>query len=132
MPGQPPTSLQIATYFHEKEYVCDVFNRGQKIQIQLLLSCKINQSNDNVFLDVQHQGVRLKLQKNQMFIHGVPVYTALRWGLASSLVIIVLIANNVNSIWLISTIAYVIGLGAQSIGALFYKLFIKTRTLLTR
>lgn len=110
-PGQTPTPNQVATYFHEREYICDVFNRGQKIQIQLLLSCRINQSNDNVFLDIQHQRVRLKLQKNQMSIHGVPVYTALRWGLISSLVIIVLMVNSVNSVWLISTISYAVGLG---------------------
>ena len=130
--GAQPTPLQTETYFHEKEYICDVFNRGQKIQIQVLSNCKTRTFPPDIFLDTQHQGVRLKWQKSQMNIHGVPVYIAIRWGITTSILILLLIAFNVSSPWITSSLSMLVGLFAQSIGAFLYRVFRKVWDIITK
>jgi hypothetical protein len=130
-PGVPPTPLQIANYFHEKEYVCDVLNRGQKAQIHLLSTCRTQPFQPDIFIDTQHPGVKLKRRATQALIHGVPTMTAIRFGLVTSLVVVALIGFYVTSVWFAVIVSILVGLFAQSIGALLYRLYRKVRILIS-
>jgi hypothetical protein len=131
-PGTTPTQLQLATYYHEKEYVCDVLNRGQKAQVHILSNCVSAPFQPDLFVDIQHSGVKLRRQMAQSRVYGVPVHVAIRSGLAASVILIILIALYVTPLWLAAAIAMLIGLFAQLIGAFLCRAYWKLRDLVTR
>jgi len=131
-PGAQPTQLQLETYFHEKEYVCDVLNRGQKAQVHILSNCLRPPFQPDIFVDVQHQGVALRRQTAQARVFGVPVPTATRLGLLTSILVVIVIGAYVSSLWLAVTVSLLVGLSAQLIGAILCRAYWKLRDLVTK
>lgn len=122
-PGSVPTQQQFDIYNKTREYILPVFNRGQKVVLTYLTNDSSGNSNPLVWVDMQHQGVRVLYQPLGPKIHGVPQKVALILGLILSIGI--LVACNVMqiSIWIATLICLLVGLFSQSLGAFAFKIY---------
>lgn len=118
--GKDATQYQIDSYFHEREYIIPVFNRGQKIQLRFLTTAK-NNAEHYIFIEVLHSGVKFVQRFANNKIHNVLIQDALLWGILACILILFLCVLYLDNIWIITSICMFAGAIAQSIGALIYK-----------
>lgn len=117
--GQQPTTHQVATYYHRREYAVTVFNRGEVAEFTYL----VNQGDDavpRVWLEAQGAGVRVKevpFRTISPFILGVSVFEAFIPGLLISALLIVASSLLIDSLPLVALIAFIVGLASLAIGA---------------
>lgn len=118
--NQQATQIQLDDYFHEREYTIPIFNRGQKIHFTYLSTVK-NNTQHGIYVEVLHPGIEFKQRFATNKIHNVLVQDALFWGLFACLATVFLSILYLQDIWLIASLCMIVGLVAQSIGALIYK-----------
>ena len=120
-PGSTPTQGQWDAYNHSREYLVPVFNRGQVLELSYLCTRPDSDEAPYVFVSTQLKGVVLKLQVRSNFVLGVPVQVTLPRGLIVAIVAVAFCTLWLNTVWLASLIGVVVGLFAQFVGALVYK-----------
>lgn len=124
--GQQPTPQQIFEYYHIREYLLRIFNRGQKIRFSYLCSKPNDDKGPDIFIATPTKGVKLKKLKNPFVIinpiFGVPV-SLIRFPMLVIVVSVVLLCGLfLQNVWLASSISMVIGLTAMLFGAILYKI----------
>lgn len=119
-PGEYPTDRQHEIYYHTREYLLKVFNRGQKLELTYLCATSNGQS-PGVFPDLLSRGVRLVYEDAPWLVFGVPVKAARNRGLAVALLAVVFSGILLNSVWTAGIICMLVGLAAQLFGALVYR-----------
>lgn len=122
-PGTEPSDYQRNYFRNTRDFNVAVFNRGEKVSIQVLFLAQ--DSNPNVFLDIQKIGVKIKRQYPQAFFWGIPVLVLLPWTIISSFLIACLICSVVKNYWLIGVFSVLVGLFGQLWGALALKIYRK-------
>lgn len=131
-PGQAPTQDQFNTYNHSREYVVPVLNRGQRLVMTYLTTVPVGTEGPSVWLDMLHQGVRLRYRPPVPQIHGVPVRVALAIGLAACTAALALASVYLSEPWAAALVCLLVGLFAQSVGAFLYRTFLFAKALLVR
>lgn len=129
--NQTPTQQQFDLYNHSREYVLPVFNRGQRF-VMTYLTTSQNSDGPAVWLEVTHQGIRAQFRPQVPQVHGVPTKVAVALGLTLSAVVLALVSVFLIEPWAAATIAMLVGLFAQSIGAFAYKAFLFLKFLILR
>lgn len=117
--GQEPNSEQIHAWRHHREYTVPVFNRGEVLQVQVLST---GGENGELFVDTRTKGLKMKYQGQVPEMHGIPVTITLPLGILLAALLTCLLVLAEWNVWLTATIAMVLGLFAQSIAAVFYKI----------
>ena len=120
--GGPPSQEQLDRYYHTREYRVPVFNRGQLLHLSYLCTRPNDDQTPGVFLSTQLKGARLVHQPRQAFTHGVPTQIALTHGFVIVLLTLALCWYFSRSVYTASFICMLVGLFAQSLGAVEYKL----------
>lgn len=119
-PGQTATQAQFDRYNSSREYLVPVFNRGQLLELNLLVT-RLDDLQPAVFLSMQYPGARLALQNRSHFLMGVPVQASLPRGLGVAVAVVILSSLFIRQVWLACLIGVSVGLFAQFIGALVFK-----------
>ena len=120
-PGGTPSERQMDIYHHSREYLVPVFNRGQVLELSYLCTEPDGAKTPYVVVSTQLKGVALKLQVRSNFVLGVPAQLTLPRGLMGAIVAIVLCTLWLETVWVVSLIGVLVGLFAQFVGALVYK-----------
>ena len=125
--GNQPTQQQFAIYNHSREYDVPVWNRGSKLVMTYLTQAAPNSNGPEVWVELIYEGVELIFRPSVPSVHGVPQRIALWSGLLLSIAVVGLSSVFINDVWIAALLCMVVGLAAQSFGALFYRacLFIK-------
>ncbi|GLH75078.1 hypothetical protein GETHLI_35810 [Geothrix limicola] len=121
--GALPTDAQFDLYYHSREYHIPVFNRGEKIVHRYLTSVPPGKNGPILFVDLLHQGLKIRFKVAGPQIHGVLVAYALPVGFITSVVILAASISLIHTPWVIGFIALPVGLFAQSIGAGVFKFY---------
>jgi len=120
-PGGTPTQQQFDVYNKSREYKLPVFNRGQKLAMTYLTAIPSSASGPSVWVDIDHKGIKVEYIPPGPRIHGVPQKVAVGFGLAISGVIFIIFGVYSPDPWLTAFACIFVGLFAQSIGALVYR-----------
>lgn len=130
-PGAEPTEQQRQMFLHSREYVVPVLNRGQRVIFTYLTSVPGGNQGPSVWVDLLHQGVRIQYRQLGPQVHGAPVRAAILVGLLACVVTLVLASLYISEPWAAGLVCLVVGLIAQSIGAILYRggLFLKSLVL---
>lgn len=120
-PGGTPTQQQFDVYNRSREYKLPVFNRGQKIAMTYLTAIPPSASGPSVWVDIDHKGIKVEYIPPGPRIHGVPQKVAIGFGLAISAVTFIIFGAYSPDSWLTAFACIFVGLFAQSIGALVYR-----------
>lgn len=116
-PGQQPTQQQFQEYWHNREYLVLVLNRGQKLTFHYLTTVPGGGA-PAIWAATLHKGLRLRYVPNVQMTMGVPVPAAALMGIVIGLVLLVPIGLFVSAASLAAVIGFAIGLFAQLLGAL--------------
>jgi hypothetical protein len=130
--GQSPTQAQIDRFRRERQYSISVLNRGQVLEFNYLVSVDRADRNPVLVVDMLYPGVSLEFQVMQQLVHGVPVSVALKLGLLLCFVVVGLSSYFVAEAWVAGLLCVIVGLFAQSLGAMVFKAFDWLRLLLYR
>ena len=120
-PGGTPTQQQFDVYNRSREYKLPVFNRGQKIAMTYLTAIPPSASGPSVWVDIDHKGIKVEYIPPGPRIHGVPQKVAIGFGLAISAVTFIIFGMYSPDPLLTASACIFVGLFAQSIGALVYR-----------
>lgn len=118
--GGTPTDAQNKMFYHSREYIVPVLNRGQKLQFTYLCT-KFNDQHPEVCLSTLTRGVKLKYQDNLNCTIGVPVKVATMRGLVISVLVVIGLGLIATNVWLTASISMLVGLCAQFLGAVEYR-----------
>jgi len=119
--GATPTQEQWNVFNHSREYTIPVFNRGQKLQFTYLCTCPDTDDAPGVFVSTLYPAVKLKYQHFASFVIGVPVHIAVPRGLIVTLLVVGGCGALIGNTWVAASIAAIVGLSAQILGALLYQ-----------
>ncbi len=119
--GDTPTDAQFWAYYHTREYVLPVFNRGQRLVLSYLTTTLSAAEAPTVWLDMLHPGQKLVFRPMTTRIHGVPVRLALPVGVVACLVVLLAVGAYVRQPWLAGIICLASGLAVLPIGAGVYR-----------
>ena len=120
--GAAPTELQKKKYYHSREYLLPVFNRGQLVQLTYLCNRPNDDKVPDVFIHTQLIGARLRREDRSKMIFGIPNRDAMIYGLTISTILVIACTRLVHVHWLATTITYFLGLTVLAIGAGIFKL----------
>ena len=120
-PAAQPTEQQLQTFLHSREYVVPVLNRGQRVVFTYLTSVPGGNQGPSVWIDLLHQGVKIQYRSTGPQVHGAPFRAALLVGLLAAVCTLVLASLLISEPWAAGLICLVVGLIAQSIGAMLYR-----------
>lgn len=120
--GQTATPVQLNTYYHSREYFLPVFNRGRKLQFTYLCTKPSADDLPTVFVDTLLPGGRLKFEDPLAVVWGVPIKAAIMRGLIISVVAVVVLGFYLKGVWPAIASAFLVGLFAQLLGTVEYKL----------
>lgn len=119
--GETPTDQQRDVYWHSREYIVPVLNRGQRAVFSYLTSIPQGDEPPLAWVDLLHKGTQLIFREPAQEIHGVPVRLALPIGLLVCIGILLLVATFVQAPWAAGLACLLAGLFAQSLGAGLYR-----------
>jgi len=128
--GQAPTEAQSNIYYGQREYLAPVVNRGDMVQIQILVVSH-HQRDPMLHLELSHPGTKLKKQGNYNVILGVPISITLPLGFTVSALFTVLFVFNLGAPLLVSFLILIFGLFSQPIAAILYLGFKKLYKIFT-
>jgi hypothetical protein len=120
-PGQEPTAAHWHTYLHSREFLVDVFNRGQTFEVTFLTTVPEAKGGPTVWVDLRHQGLKIKFKTLESEMLGVPVKLALPIGWLATLIMLVAVSLLTTRVWLAAGISLIAGLAVQTIGAAIYR-----------
>jgi hypothetical protein len=133
-PGSQPTAHQFNTYYHSREYLVPVLNRGQRAVFHFLTT--VPQAHvaegPGVWADLLHPGAQVSFRPLTQQIHGVPVRLALPLGLILGLVVLVAASVWIEEVWAASLLCMLVGLFAQSVGAAGFRAAVFVKRLVLR
>lgn len=115
------TDQQLDLHRHSREYQIPVLNRGQRAVMHFLSTVPNANDGPGVWVDLLHPGAQIQFRQLTPQIHGVPIRMAIAIGLPTSLLVLVGVSLIVDEVWAAATIAMVVGLFAQSVGAGIYR-----------
>jgi hypothetical protein len=121
--GGTPTPQQFDVYNHNREYAVPVLNRGQRVVMTYLTTENSGSQGPSVWLDMLHEGVRVEYRPQGPQVHGVAQKVALAIGLVASVLVLALSSLFIAESWLAALICLVVGLFAQFVGAMLYRMF---------
>lgn len=121
-PNGAPTPEQWNIYSLSREYTVRVLNRGQLLHLNYLCTRPNDDLNPVIFLSTQIKGAKLKYQSRSNLVHGIPTQVAVVDGVSIAALTTIACGLIVHSPLVASIICVVVGLFAQSIGAVEYKL----------
>lgn len=117
---------------HSLEYICPIFNRGQKIHMNILSTSVTGYTFSDIFVEVLHPGVRLVQGKDVLQILGVPVTLTASFGLTLGVTVTALAVIFIKHIVVVAIIALLMGLTVNFLGALVILGMKKLRHLVSR
>jgi len=127
--GNQPTEQQFNTYYHSREYLVPVLNRGQRAVFHFLTTVPQAHVAEGplVWVDLLHPGAQISFRPLTPQIHGVPVRLAIRLGLFVCLMVLIATSVLLDEVWAAAFLCMVVGLFAQSVGAAAFRigLFLK-------
>ena len=106
-------------FYHRREYVLGVLNRGNTITFTYLVTVPGGGA-PALWFETQQPGLQTQYRETTPETLGVSVKSAAVWGLAISLVLLPAINAYADKTWAIS-IAFGIGAAAQIVGAIFLR-----------
>lgn len=116
-----PTAQQFEIYRHTREYLIQIFNRGESAVFRYMTTSVNGATAPAIWLDIRRAGFKSKYVEHTAHVHGVPQKFAIWLGLTATLLIVVTTAIFVSASWLIALISGIAGLFAQSIGAALFR-----------
>jgi hypothetical protein len=119
--GEKPSEQQFKTYNHTREYLVPVLNRGQRVVMTYLTTTPDGATGPSVWLDLLHPGVRVQYRIIVPQVHGVPLRIALTLGLIAAILAFTLSSFYLTEPWAAALVCLVVGLAAQSVGALVFR-----------
>ena len=128
-PGGAPTQQQYDIYNKSREYKLSIFNRGQKIAMTYLTTVPPSVAGPAVWVDIMHKGIKVEYMAPGPRVHGVPQKSAIGFGLAISAVTLVAFGIYSPDPWLTAFVCIFVGLFAQSIGAVLYRVLKLLKTI---
>jgi hypothetical protein len=118
--GESPNAKQYDSYYHSREYIVPVFNRGEVLEITFLVSV-LDQSTPGIWVDSLTKGVRCNERRAprqiSSLIFGVPISIAAAVGSLLSIAGGIVVVWIVPNIWLAVAIALLLGWVATLLGA---------------
>ena len=131
-PGTQPSPQQFSIYNHTREYDVPVWNRGAKLVMTYLTQATPGSQGPEVWVELIHEGVELMFKPRVPSVHGVPQKIAISIGLLGSIFVLVVSAIYIQEVWIAALLCLVVGLVAQSIGAVFYRAFMFVKRMIVR
>lgn len=132
LPASSPTEQQFYIYNHSREYAIPVLNRGQLAVMTYLTTVPNGNTGPGVWLDMLHEGAKVKYRQVVPQVHGVPIRLATSVGVVACLAVLVIASLTITEPWAAAAICVVFGLFAQSIGAFLYRGFRFIKALVVR
>lgn len=124
--GERPTDAQRKIYYAQRRYIIPTLNRGQIVKFEFLNAAH-SETMPSIWLDILHKGIKLKFQKPQTYILGVPTDTAALLGIILGSIFLIFIVTNFDNKWVISLAVFSFGLVVQIPGAYAVKLWRRIR-----
>jgi len=119
--GQLPTDVQQKTYYHTRDYLLKVFNRGQLLRLSYLCTRPKDDSQPELFVSTLLKGARM-FRHNRKLFYGVPHNHALLRGLLICVVTVFASGYYLHKPWAVSVLCMIVGLMVLPIGVLVYRL----------
>ncbi|MGH9504190.1 MAG: hypothetical protein ACRD20_15175 [Terriglobales bacterium] len=120
-PGAAPTELQQRTYYHSRDYLLGVFNRGQLLRLNYLCTRPNDDVSPELLVSTLLKGARLSRQDRQKLFYGVPMQIARYRGLVIVALIILACGHYLHSVWMAAILGMLAGLVVLGIGVVEYK-----------
>ena len=106
--GSQPTAEQRVIHESEREYFIPTMNRGQSVRLTYLNTAKTEQQ-PNIWPDILHKGVRMKLRLPQPEFLGVPQFSAVQVGSVLGIMSVVLVITTVETLWFAAVLSFLCG-----------------------
>jgi hypothetical protein len=119
--GGAPTKEQEDIYYHGRDYLIPLLNRGEQAIVTLLTTANEQPETPLVWADVQHEGVRVAELENVRRVFGMPQKWAVIVGIVACVFILAALILLIDQVWLAAIIAMICGLMAQMIAVGFYR-----------
>lgn len=120
--GQQPTERQINTYHHSREFLIPVLNRGQKLLVRFLVTAPNAPQGPAIWMESLHPGLKLKYAPNHNQILGVSVKITVSMAIFISLLTFFICMFFTSEVWIAASLCTFVGLFAQHIAAVIYKI----------
>ena len=115
------THEQWEIYYHRREYLVPVFNRGQVLEFHYMCTRPDDDLLPHVFVEAPVKGVKLLYRQKTRLVLGVPFELALIYGTVSALVVSVLAAWFFGGSWIATAVVFMVGYTVLLQGALISK-----------
>ena len=121
-----PSAGQFDIYWHQREYLIPIMNRGQVARFEILNDAEGN-SQPEIWLDVYHKGVKCKFRVAQTQFMGVPQASAALVGTLVGFMAVAILLFYLQNIAIAALVSYAIGLTVLIPGAVTIKVCRKIR-----
>jgi hypothetical protein len=119
--GAQPTAAQWGIYYHSRDYLLPVFNRGQILHFSYLCTRPNDDVQPDIFVSSQLKGARMNEQLRRNVLFGVPTQICLARGLVICIITVVGCGTLLHNPWITSGVSMVVGLCALFLGLVEYK-----------
>jgi hypothetical protein len=119
--GTAPAESQQKIYYHSRDYILKVFNRGQLLRLNYLCTRPNDDVLPELFVGTLLKGARLSRQDRQRLFYGVPIQIAMVRGLAIAGLVVVTCGYYLHSVWVAALVSMITGLTVLGIGVAEYK-----------
>ena len=121
-PGAQATPAQQALHEAGREYLIPILNRGQAVRLTYLNVPK-SERQPSIWLDIQHQGIKVKFRVTHDEFLGIPRPSAFLIGTALGVPLLAVVIAIVNTVWIATALAFLYGLLVLVPGAYSIKLW---------
>ena len=119
--GGGPTQAQWEIFYHRREYLVPVFNRGQVLEFHYACTRPGDDLLPDVLVEAPVKGVKLRYRQKTWLVLGVPFGLALVCGTVSALVVSVLATWFFGGSWIATAVVFMVGYTVLLQGALISK-----------
>jgi hypothetical protein len=118
--GTAPTDAQQKIYYHSRDYLLKVFNRGQLLRFNYLCSRPSDDKQPDVFVSTMLKGARM-FRHNRVLFYGVPRDHAILRGLVIC-ALTIFASHYLHNLWAAAILCMIVGLAVLPLGVLEYRL----------
>ena len=124
--GEKPTDAQFNIYRHQRDFHVPVMNRAQVVRFELLNAAE-TEAEPEIWVDIQHKGVKCKFKVPQSEFRGVPQPTAALVGTLFGALAVGGLLTVVENPVTMAIASFAIGLAALIPGAYIVKAYRRLR-----
>lgn len=121
-PGAQATPAQQNLYGAQREYLIPILNRGQAVRL-IYLNVPKSERQPSIWLDIQHQGIKVKFRVAHEEFLGTPRPAAVLAGTALGVPLLAVVIAIVNTVWIAAVLTFLYGLLVIVPGAYLIKLW---------